>query len=59
MTYHKLQKGKVVRQSERSIAQPRPRLVPAGFGILHSVTSNQRNVAFRLYLVKIIQTLTN
>jgi hypothetical protein len=30
-----------------------------GFGILYSVTSNQRTVAFRLYLVKFVQTLTN
>jgi hypothetical protein len=33
-----------------------PRLVPAGFRTLHSVVCT---VVFRLYLVKIIQTLTN
>jgi hypothetical protein len=37
----------------------RPRLVPAEFGVLHSVMSNQRTIVFRLYLVKIVQTLTN
>jgi hypothetical protein len=36
-----------------------PHLVPAGFGILYSVALNQHTVAFCLYLVKIIQTLTN
>jgi hypothetical protein len=36
-----------------------PRLVLAGFGSLHGVTSNQRTVVFYLYLVKIVQILTN
>jgi hypothetical protein len=37
----------------------RPGLVSVGFGTLHGITSNQRTGAFRLYLVKNVQTWTN